>query len=179
MSALSDWALVVQVSVFKNKRAYGVLVEKYQSQIRRFFLHQTCGDEQLSDDLAQETFIKAYTNISSFKNMSTFATWIYRIANNVFYDYTRSKKSYSELDEREVDAVNNVEQADLSKKMDINNALAQLKENERSCITLFYMEDMSIEDISEALSIPQGSVKSYLSRGKEKMAKYLRSNGYE
>ena len=59
MSQINDIALVAQVVVFKNTRAFDTLVKKYQSPIRRFFLHQTLGDTELSDDLAQETFIKA------------------------------------------------------------------------------------------------------------------------
>lgn len=84
MSQLNDISLVAQVVVFKNTRAFDQLVEKYQSPIRRFFLNLTCGDSELSDDLAQDTFIKAYTNIASFRNLSSFSTWLYRIAYNVF-----------------------------------------------------------------------------------------------
>ena len=89
MGQLNDISLVAQVVVFKNTRAFDTLVKKYQSPVRRFFLHQTLGDGELSDDLAQETFLKAYTNLSSFKNLSSFSTWLYRIAYNVFYDYIR------------------------------------------------------------------------------------------
>ena len=92
MSQINDISLVAQVVVLKNGRAFDELVKKYQSPIRRFFLNQTLGDSDLSDDLAQETFIKAYTNIASFKNLSNFSTWLYRIAYNVFYDYIRSRK---------------------------------------------------------------------------------------
>ena len=84
MSQLNDIALVAQVVVLGNKRAFETLVKKYQSPVRRFFLHQTLGDEELSDDLAQETFIKAYTNLASFKNLSNFSTWLFRIAYNIF-----------------------------------------------------------------------------------------------
>ena len=56
----TDISLVAQVAVLGNKRAFDELVRRYQSPVRRFFLHQTLGDEQLSDDLAQDTFIKAY-----------------------------------------------------------------------------------------------------------------------
>ena len=79
-----DISLVAQVVVFQNTKAFDRLVKKYQSSVRRFFLHQTCGDSELSDDLAQDTFIKAYTNIASFKNLSNFSTWLYRIAYNGF-----------------------------------------------------------------------------------------------
>ncbi|MBR0042293.1 MAG: sigma-70 family RNA polymerase sigma factor, partial [Bacteroides sp.] len=90
MSQLNDISLIAQVVMFGNNRAFDQLVKKYQSPIRRFFLHQTCGDGPLSDDLAQDTFIKAYTSLSSFKNLSNFSTWLFRIAYNVFYDYIRT-----------------------------------------------------------------------------------------
>ena len=66
----TDISLVAQVAVFGNRRAFDELVRRYQSPVRRFFLNQTCGDSQLSDDLAQDTFIKAYTNIRSFRGMA-------------------------------------------------------------------------------------------------------------
>ena len=140
MKQLNDISLVAQVVVFKNTRAFDQLVQKYQSPIRRFFLNLTCGDSELSDDLAQDTFIKAYTNIATFKNLSNFSTWLYRIAYNVFYDYIRSRKETTELGAREVDAANSVEQDNIGQRMDIYQSLKKLKEVERTCITLFYMD---------------------------------------
>ena len=64
---LSDITLVTQVAVFGNKKAFDQLVRKYQSPVRRFLLNLTLGDSQLSDDLAQDTFIKAYSNISQLE----------------------------------------------------------------------------------------------------------------
>ena len=92
MVEFNDIALVTQVAVFRNKKAFDQLVRKYQSPVRRFFLNQTLGDEQLSDDLAQETFIKAYVNITKFRGMASFSTWLMRIAYNVFYDEVRKRK---------------------------------------------------------------------------------------
>ncbi len=179
MSQMNDISLVAQVVVFKNTRAFDQLVKKYQSPIRRFFLNQTCGDGELSDDLAQDTFIKAYTNIASFQNLSNFSTWLYRIAYNVFYDYIRSRKDTSGLDSYEVDAFNSTEQVNIGQQMDIYQALRRLKETERTCITLFYMEDVSIDKISTITGYPSGTVKSHLSRGKEKLATFLKQNGYD
>lgn len=179
MNQLNDISLVAQVVVFKNTKAFDQLVKKYQSPVRRFFLHLTCGDSELSDDLAQDTFIKAYTNIASFRNLSGFSTWLYRIAYNVFYDYIRSRKETDELDVRQIDAINCTEQENVGQRMDIYQSLKMLKEMERTCITLFYMEDVSIDKIAGIVGIPAGTVKSHLSRGKEKLATYLKTNGYE
>ena len=179
MSQINDIALVTQVVVFNNKRAFDTLVKKYQSPVRRFFLHQTLGDEELSDDLAQETFIKAYTHIASFRNLSSFSTWLYRIAYNIFYDYIRTRKETSGLEDWEVDASYQTAQRDVGQKMDIYRGLAQLKEAERTCITLYYMEDLAIDKISTITGLPSGTVKSHLSRGKEKLANFLKNNGYD
>ncbi|MEG0464038.1 RNA polymerase sigma factor [Bacteroides sp.] len=179
MSQLNDISLVAQVVVFKNTTAFDQLVQKYQSPIRRFFLNQTCGDSELSDDLAQDTFIKAYTSLASFKNLSSFSTWLYRIAYNVFYDYIRSRKETADLDAREVDVMNSTEQENVGQQMDVYQSLKMLKEVERTCITLFYMEDVSIDKIAGITGIPTGTVKSHLSRGKEKLATYLKRNGYD
>lgn len=179
MGQLNDIALVAQVVVFHNTRAFDQLVRKYQSPVRRFFLNQTCGDSELSDDLAQDTFIKAYTSLASFRNLSSFSTWLYRIAYNVFYDYIRSRKETDDLDTRQVDMQCSTQQQDIGRKMDVYRALSQLKDIERTCITLFYMEDLSIEKIAGITGCPAGSVKSHLSRAKNKMATYLKQNGYD
>ena len=179
MSPITDLTLVAQVVIFGNKRAFDSLVKKYQSSVRRYFLHQTLGDEPLSDDLAQETFIKAYTHIATFKNISNFSTWLFRIAYNVFFDYIRTRKETSGLEDWETDASCRTEQKNLGTKMDIYQGLARLKEVERTCITLHYMEDLSTDKISAITGLPTGTVKSHLSRGKEKLANFLRNNGYD
>jgi len=178
MTSLSDIALVTQVVVLHNKSAFDQLVRKYQSQVRRFFLNQTCGDKELSDDLAQDTFIKAYTSLDSFKGAANFSTWLYRIAYNVFFDYIRSQKPTSDLEVVTTDAAYSNEQQDIGRKMDVYAALQQLKEAERTCITLFYMDELEIKKIAEITGMAEGTVKSHLSRGKEKMANYLKQNGY-
>ena len=80
----------------------------------------------------------------------------------------------ADLDTREVDAVNCTEQANIGQTMDVYQSLKSLKEVERTCITLFYMEDVSIDKIAGITGIPAGTVKSHLSRGKEKLATYLK-----
>lgn len=179
MNQLNDLSLIAQVVVFHNNRAFDQLVRKYQSAVRRFFLNQTCGDSELSDDLAQETFIRAYTNLASFRNLSSFSTWLYRIAYNQYYDYLRSRKETDNLDTMRVDAQCSTRQPDTGLKTDLHRALATLKDIERTCITLFYLEDQSIEKIAGITGCPTGTVKSHLSRAKEKMATYLKQNGYD
>ena len=181
MATLTDISLVAQVAVLGNRRAFDELVRRYQSPVRRFFLHQTLGDEALSDDLAQDTFIKAYTNIKSFRGMASFHTWLMRIAYNVFYDYTR--KTHPQVREgsdytRELElSTPHTNREGL--KMDIYAALALLKPDERTCVTLQLIDGYDIAGIAKITQLKEGTVKSHLSRGKEKLANYLRKNGYD
>jgi len=178
MASISDIALVTQVAVFHNKRAFDQLVRKYQSPVRRFFLNQTLGDEQLSDDLAQETFIKAYVSISKFRGISSFSTWLMRIAYNVFYDQVRSKHLTDDIEESPSVMRQTASTGDSNIKMDIHAAMALLKTDERTCITLQLIDGYPIDEISKITGIAENTVKSHLKRGKEKMANYLRENGY-
>ena len=182
---LTDITLVAQVAVLGNTKAFDELVRRYQSPVRRFFLHQTLGDSQLSDDLAQDTFIKAYTNIRSFKGLASFQTWLMRIAYNVFYDYTRKMRN-EKLEMRNVNekmindsaAHSSFLTSHSSLKMDLYAALALLKPDERTCITLQLVDGYDIAGIAKISGMKEGTVKSHLSRGKEKMANFLRQNGY-
>ena len=182
----TDISLVAQVAVFGNKRAFDELVRRYQSPVRRFFLSQTLGDSQLSDDLAQDTFIKAYTNIASFRGLASFKTWIMRIAYNVFYDYCRKMRNEKlEMSDVNVEMKNDSSAhssfltTHSSLKMDLYAALALLKPDERTCITLQLIDGYDIAGIAKITGLKDGTVKSHLSRGKEKLATYLRQKGYD
>ena len=180
---LTDISLVAQVAVLGNKRAFDELVRRYQSPVRRFFLNQTLGDEQLSDDLAQDTFLKAYLNIGKFKSLSSFQTWLMRIAYNVFYDHCRKMKNEKlemrDVNEEMINDHSSLLTSHSSFKMDLYAALALLKPDERTCITLQLIDGYDIQKIVEITGIKEGTVKSHLSRGKDKMATYLKNNGYD
>lgn len=184
MERLSDIALVTQVAVLHNQRAFDQLVRKYQSPVRRFLLNLTLGDEALSDDLAQDTFLKAYTHIAQFRALSSFQTWLFRIAYRVFYDYKRAEKpTMGSADDAAgmtvADTNTSQTPQNASLRVDLYHALSLLKEEERTCITLQLIDGESIDRIAEITGISQNTVKSHLKRGKEKMANFLRQNGYE
>lgn len=176
---MNDITLVTQVAVFGNKRAFDALLRKYQSQVRRFLLGLTAGDSQLADDLAQETFIKAYTNIGKFRGLSSFSTWIMRIAYNTHYDYLRTHHQTEDADTPAVAARSGGTTADCALGIDILKALATLKPEERTCITLQLIEGQPIDKIASITGMTSGTVKSHLHRGKEKLTTYLKNNGYE
>ena len=178
MEKLSDISLVTKVVMLHDRKSFDLLVKKYQSPIRGFFLRQTLGDAQLSDDLAQDTFVKAYTHLASFKGTANFPTWLYRIAYNVWYDYTRSHKETQDIDTPAVSR-QNAPGGNSGLKMDLMKALQILSDNERICITLQLMDGLSIDKIADVTGMAQGTIKSHLSRGKQKLASYLKHNGYD
>jgi RNA polymerase sigma-70 factor (ECF subfamily) len=178
LKKFDDISLVTKVAVLHDNRSFDRLVVKYQSSVRRFFLSQTLGNRPLSDDLAQETFIKAYLNIRNFRGLSHFSTWLYRIAYNVWYDYCRRHKITDDLDTPQVKGRMG-ENGDSNLDMDLYKALQILSENERLCITLQLVEGQSIEKVSEISGLKPNTVKSHLLRGKEKLANYLKQNGYD
>lgn len=181
MAVLSDMSLVAQVAVSGNRRAFDELVRRHQSPVRRFFLHQTLGDSQLSDDLAQDTFVKAYTSIRSFRGMASFQTWLMRIAYNVFYDYTRKSRPQSLPAEKEEagPGYSPAYREDAGVRLDVGAALAVLSPDERVCVTLQLIDGYDIASIARITQLREGTVKSHLSRGKEKLGNYLRQNGYD
>ena len=176
MAAVNDSLLVSRAALLGDKGAFCRLVEAYRSPIRRFLFNLTDGDGELSKDLAQETFIKAWLNIGSFRAAAKFSTWLFRIAYNVFYDHARSEKRTSGIDEiREI----SVTLPDADRQIDFARALAMLKSDERTAMLLFYMEDMSVAKIASVMRCPAGTVKSHLFRGKQKLSEYLKHSGYD
>ena len=113
------------------------------------------------------------------KGLSSFSTWIYRVAYNVFYDELRKSREWEDASVDE--AANLLEQPPecVDRNIDISRALSILRPEERTAITLFFVEDLAVAKIAEIMSISEGTVKSHLFRAKQKLGEYLKKNGYE
>jgi len=172
----NDALVASRAVLLGDRKAFSQLVEAYQSPIRRFFFNLTSGDEELSKDLAQDTFVKAWLNITSFRAASKFSTWLYRIAYNIFYDYMRAYKPKTDIDVEKVVFQVSTDILNIDFSIDFARALTILKEDERTAMLLFYMEDQPIDKISKIMNCPAGTIKSHLHRGKEKLATYFRSD---
>lgn len=163
--------LIARCVAGDDRQAFGQLVEEYNDGLRRFLLNLTLGDASLTDDLAQETFIKVYLSLRSYQGIARFRTWLYRIAYNEFYMYMRRRRETGE-DERGygnvADTVSPYDARDAS--IDVQQCLKILSEPERTAVLLFYLDDRPIKEISAIMQMPQGTVKSHLSRAKAKMA---------
>jgi RNA polymerase sigma-70 factor (ECF subfamily) len=167
---LSDMSLIAMVLLNDNHRAYGKLVIKYQSEVRGLLIKLTNGDKALSDDLAQEVFIRAYKYLKSFKATASFSTWLYRISYNIFIDHCKSIKRTDDVEGYSDCIPDEIE--DVGSAIDLQNALKILKANEKAAIILHYDNGFSHTEIAKIMDMPLGTVKTNILRAKEKLKKH-------
>lgn len=170
-----------------DKKSFDLLVLKYQNRIIKLvsrFVH----DPMEAHDIAQETFIKAYRAIKSFRSDSTFYTWLYRIAINAAKNYLvsagrRPATSGVEVSEVEQYAVDTRLQEKTTPeglvmteelKQVIFQAIAGLPSDLKDVITLREMENMSYEDIAMVMDCPVGTVRSRIFRARDAIDKKIR-----
>ena len=172
---LSKWeelALIAKCATTDSRSAFERLVVEYSPELRRYLMNLTLGDASLTDDLAQDTFLKAYMSIRSFQGLSRFKTWLFRIAINEYYAYVRKRREQRMDGMAETPVIECVTPLrNVEAGIDAQKCLAVLSETERSAVLLFYMNDLPIKEIVKITGMPEGTVKSHLSRAKVKMAK--------
>jgi RNA polymerase sigma-70 factor, ECF subfamily len=169
-----------------DQNAFEDIVEIYKDKVYHL-CYRMLGNTHESEDAAQETFIRAYINLSSFNIKLKFSTWLYRIATNLCIDRIRKKKpdyyldaevagtegltmysqipSNTELPEAELESMEIQEQ--------IQKGIAKLPEKYRAVIILKYIEELSLNEISEILELPLGTVKTRIHRGREALRNQL------
>ncbi len=171
-----------------DKQAFGLLVSKYQRKLHRL-LSRLVRDPAEVEDLAQETFVKAYRALASFRGESAFYTWLYRIGINTAKNYlaaqVRQIQVSTGMDSTEME---NMEGAERLRDFDtperqlmtrqialtVDDALADLPDELREAITLRELEGLSYEDIASAMDCPVGTVRSRIFRAREAIAARLR-----
>jgi RNA polymerase sigma-70 factor (ECF subfamily) len=184
-------ALLVKRAQSGDTRAFEMLVVKYQRRIERL-IGRMVRDVDLVQDIAQESFIRAYRAMPQFRGDSAFYTWLYRIAVNTakkaLVDLKRdplvSESSLSNHEEGEETSRAENELSDgetpeallASKEIAeaVNAAIEALSEDLRQAITLREIEGLSYEEISDVMNCPIGTVRSRIFRAREAIATRLR-----
>jgi RNA polymerase sigma-70 factor (ECF subfamily) len=169
-----DSDLVARVVVGDDRAAFGELVMRHQSPVRRFLRHLT-GDPALADDLAQDTFLQAYRSLSRFRPGGRFETWLFGIALNLHRNSRRRNLRQSAVAANE-DAPGSAEPATRAVDLgeDLSAALKSLSADERTAVHLFYQQGLSHPEIASVAGWPLGTVKTHLARSKEKLRNLLR-----
>ncbi len=176
-------AMLVEQAVAGDQKAFELLVIKYQRRIQRL-IGRMVRDVDLVEDIAQETFIRAYRALGQFRGEAQFYTWLYRIAVNTakkaLMDLKRnptvSENAFKSDADDETSPVENeltspeTPEAVLASKeiaIIINSAMQDLPEELREAIILREIEGLTYEEISEAMNCPIGTVRSRIFRARE------------
>ena len=183
-------ALLVERAVAGDHKAFEMLVIKYQNRIQRL-IGRMVRDVDLVEDIAQETFIRAYRALGQFRGEAQFYTWLYRIAVNsakkALMDLKRnptvSENFFKSDDEDETSPIENeltsseTPDAVLASKeiaQIINAALEALPEELRMAVTLREIEGLSYEEISDVMNCPIGTVRSRIFRAREAISQKVK-----
>ena len=179
MDYKGDSYYIEQVLAGKTN-AYSYIIDRHKD--KAFSLaFRICGNREEGEEIAQDSFLKAFRSLGNFRMKSSFATWLYRIIYNTAISYIRSRKEIlHSLEEFPADASdfignnNDEEKAEKEYKESIvNYALSKIEEEERGLICLYYYEDMKIDEISEVTGISSSNVKIRLHRTRKKMLEII------
>lgn len=174
----------------KNPAAFGVIFEAYYPAILRYALHRT-GNAAVADDVTSEVFFKALNKINSFRWAGVpFSAWLYRIAGNEIIDYYRkhSREPYSYDDpdtghevpdkspacDIENELIKAQDEIDSNKKyLEVKEALKTLSVKYQEVLVLRFLEEKKISEIAQVLGKSEGTIKSLISRGTDRLKKYF------
>lgn len=174
---LADADLVARVLLDDDHHAFAELVRNHQSSVRGLLRQLVRTDVTLADDLAQETFVRAYKNLRSFRGEARFSTWLYRIAYNCFREEARKRKELVGIDEAQLESEHDPQTTDPALRHDLAQALQALPLHERSAVVLCCQNGLSHDEAARVLEIPLGTVKTNVLRGREKLKRALAAWG--
>jgi len=177
-------AELVRQTLCGNTAAYNSLVQRYQRQVYNL-AYRMLGNAEDAGDLVQETFLRAYGALASFRQDASFLTWLYKIASNLCIDQLRSRKAKGalsldvELEEgREPAADTRVCGPEATAVRGavqdvVQRAILNLPERYRLVVVMRHLQDMSVDEIARALDMPTGTVKTHLFRAREMLRERL------
>ena len=165
----SEADLVARVLAEDDRRAFAELVRRHQSAVRTVLRRLCAGDAARADDLAQETFLKAYRKLASWRGEGRLSTWLYRIAYHLWASDARR------LPEPLAPAAEDVRTpADAAHaRVDLARAFGVLRAEERAALALAYGEEATHEEAAQVLEWPLGTLKTHVARGKEKLRRFF------
>ena len=189
MTREEDSALIAAV-LSGDTEAFAPLVTEHQDRVYRLALRML-GSEADAADAAQDAFIKAFTSLDSFRGDSRFAVWLYRLTNNVCIDYLRRRKRQETISLQTQDE--DGEELELSLPDEryspeklaeraedvraVREAIAALPEDCREILLMREVGGLSYEELSQALALEPGTVKSRLNRARKKLCVLLAESG--
>jgi RNA polymerase sigma-70 factor (ECF subfamily) len=178
---------IIQRAKSGDRDAFAELVDLYKDKVYHVS-YRMLGNRQEAEDVAQETFLRVYANLDNYDPQYKFSTWIYRIASNLSIDIIRKRKKNLSLDaeitgadgmdwhDRLADASKGPEEEVLTDELqeEVQGAIMGLNPKYRAVMLLRYLEDLSLQEISEIVQLPISTIKTRIHRGREALRKKLR-----
>ena len=173
--SFTDADLIARVLLHEDQNAFCELVRRYQSPLRGFLTKLANGDTHRADDLAQETFIRAWKKLNTFRGQSRFTTWLFGIAfNNWRMDCRgRTELALEDVEEPPPEPAQVDAAATSSARLDLADVFKVLTAAERAAIVLCCQNGLTHEEAALVLECPVGTVKTHVLRGKEKLRRQL------
>ena len=173
-----DHDLIARTLVDADQAAFGELVRRHQSRVRGFLRRLAHGDSALADDLAQEAFVEAHRHLVNYRGASTFSTWLLGIAYNRYRNHRRradQRVEWVRADDELPAAPHPSAGSSADFRQDLQAALARLPADEQSAVHLCLVMGLSHGEAADVLSLPLGTLKTLVLRGKEKLRNYLQA----
>jgi RNA polymerase sigma factor (sigma-70 family) len=154
-----------------DKSGYAFLVDRYKD-LAFTIAYRILGRREDAEEVVQDAFLKAFQNLSSFRQKAKFSTWLYRIIYNTAISRHRQKKTrWQSIDDIKVpeNAVDFQTDEEEDKHKTVETAMLQLPEDDRILLTLYYVDESSVEDLHSILGISQANVKIKLFRARKRL----------
>ena len=182
MNKIDDQYYIDQV-IGGQTAAFSYLVEKYRDMVFGLALKMLRNTEE-AEELAQDTFVKAFQSIQSYRGNAKFSTWLYRITYNSAITVMRKKKmQLLSLDEQRLSDQDEIKMHQQLSEIDheelaesLKKAMESLPGDDQVLITLYYYEDQSVDEISQITGLGESNVKVKIHRARKKMYLYLKEN---
>lgn len=182
MQQHTDDILIIQQILGGQTNAYTILVERYQPYVFTLVLRYV-NDRGLAEELAQDVFIKAFRSLKDFKGNSKFSTWLYTIVHTICLSHLRKKKNEMVLLEQDKLAsvtANEHSKERAEQKLEqkgrkeiLAKAIAILPDDDAQVVTLIYLAEQTIEEVSTIMNITPNNVKVKLFRARQKLRTVL------
>ncbi|HXH60684.1 MAG TPA: sigma-70 family RNA polymerase sigma factor [Fimbriimonadaceae bacterium] len=181
---------MIELSQKGDRNAFDTLIRKYEARAYQYAYRLTSNQDEASDIVA-DAFVRVYSALKNFRGQSAFGTWLYRILTNCYLDLRKKERNRRH---ESLEATMNIDGSDVQRQFAdesdgpeeiiertaretaVQEALGKMPEYQQAMLVMYHVENLTYEEISEALDLPIGTVKSRLNRARLALRDLLTSN---
>ncbi len=177
---------IIRAVLQGDKERYALLVDRYSPRLINY-LTRMAGNRWEGEELAQETFVRAYLALDSYKPQYRFSTWLFKIATNLCLNHLKKRQRLVHVDDYQneegesawvlTDTRQSANPAAVAERREVQRqilqAIGQLPPVYRSAVILRYLHGLSYQEIADVLDLPMGTVKSRIGRGRSRLVALL------